>query len=155
MPRKNITENLMSAGGVVYRPNGDGQLEVAICGLRHPESWRLPKGTPDPGETVLQTALREVREETGLHVVSNDYIDSIEYWFVRAQDGKRCHKVVHFYLMKPVGGDISQHDHEFDIVKWAPVDDACDSLTYESEVDIVRKGISMVGQQVRTEKTAR
>ena len=154
MLRRNNAENLMSAGGVVYRANPSGQLEVAICGLRNPENWRLPKGTPDPGETVIQTALREVREETGLDVVSDDYIDSIEYWFVRAQDGKRCHKIVHFYLMKPVGGDLSRHDHEFDIVKWAPVEDACDSLTYESEVDIVRKGVSMVGQQVRTEKTA-
>ena len=155
MPRRNNTECLMSAGGVVYRSNGDGQIEVAICGLRYPESWRLPKGTPDPGETVLQTALREVSEETGLQVESDDYIDSIEYWFVRAQDGKRCHKVVHFYLMKAVGGDVERHDHEFDFVKWAPVEDACKSLTYESEVDIVRKGVSMVGQEVRTGQPTR
>ena len=58
MARKRNTESLMSAGGVVYRSNGAGHIEVAICGLRYPESWRLPKGTPDPGETVVQTALR-------------------------------------------------------------------------------------------------
>ena len=149
MPSKRNTEHLMSAGGVVYRVNAMKRIEVAICGLNNPISWRLPKGTPDLGESVIQTALREVREETGLEVVSDDYIGSVEYWFVRAQDGIRCHKVVHFYLMKPVGGDISQHDHEFDIVKWMTVEEALDSLTYESEVDIVRKGIAMVGEKVQ------
>ena len=149
MRRKPQTENLTSAGGVVYRFDRSGQLQVAICGLRYPESWRLPKGTPDPGETQRQTALREVREETGLNVEPQEYIDNIDYWFVRAQDGVRCHKVVHFYLMKPVGGDLDSHDHEFDFVKWAPVEEACESLTYESEVDIVRKGVSMVEQKAR------
>ena len=134
----------MSAGGVVYRANGHGQVEVVICGRSYPQIWGLPKGTPDPGETEEQTALREVREETGLEVVSERYIDSIEYWFVRAQDGSRCRKIVHFYLMKPVGGSLSNHDHEFDFVKWAPVSDACQSLTYDNEVDIVQKGVSMV-----------
>ena len=149
MFKERNTEYLMSAGGVVYRVNGKGQTEVAICGFSNPPNWRLPKGTPNPGESVLQTALREVREETGLEVSSESFIDSIEYWFVRAQDGKRCHKIVHFYLMKPVGGDISQHDHEFDIVRWMSAEEACESLTYESVADFVRKGVTVVGQKIR------
>ncbi len=149
--RKRPTFELMSAGGVVYRTDTVGRVEVIICGRAYPAIWGLPKGTPDAGETEEQTALREVREETGLEVVTEDYIDSIDYWFVRAGDGARCHKVVHFYLMRSVGGDVSQHDHEFDFVRWARTDDACESLTHDNEVDIVQKGVSMVGQGVRAD----
>ena len=60
---------------------------------------------PDPGETSEQTALREVAEETGLEVRITGPLDSIEYWFV--QSGTRIHKTVHYFLMEPVGGDLS------------------------------------------------
>ena len=146
--RKTRTVELMSAGGLVYRTNGKNGIEVVICGREYPAVWGLPKGTPDPGETEEQTALREVREETGLQVVSERYIDSIRYWFVRASDGARCHKIVHYYLMRPVGGDLSQHDHEFDFVEWKSSSEACRTLTYENEVEIVQKGASMVGEGV-------
>ncbi len=136
----------MSAGGVVYRVGADGRLEVAICGRAYPPLWALPKGTPDAGETERETALREVREETGLEVAAEGFIDSIRYTFVRAFDGARCRKVVHFYLMRATGGDFSLHDHEFDAVKWVSVEDACRYLTHQSEADLVRKAADMAAR---------
>ncbi len=56
---------LLSAGGVVFRKAGDA-VEVALIGLRGGEVWTLPKGLVDGKEKVRKTALREVREETGL-----------------------------------------------------------------------------------------
>ena len=148
MSRKRSVENMVSAGGVVYGTN-DGELEVVVCGRLSPPVWGLPKGTPDPGESREQTALREVTEETGLEVEIDRFIDKIDYWFVRSSDGVRCHKTVLYYLMSPVGGDISLHDHEFDEVRWLPADRAYETMTYENEVDVVKKGLSLVQKETR------
>ena len=140
MPSKEKIEHPVSAGGVVYRPV-DGHLDVLLCGRKSPRLWALPKGTPDPGETLEQTALREVREETGLDVAIQAPIGAIEYWFVRSQDGVRCHKTVHFYLMVPTGGDVSLHDPEFDLVSWFPEAKVFETMTYASEAEVVRKAL--------------
>jgi 8-oxo-dGTP pyrophosphatase MutT (NUDIX family) len=110
-----------------------------VVGRRDPGIWGLPKGTPNPGESMEQTALREVREETGLEVEIEQKIDAIEYWFVRAAIDTRFHKWVHFYLMRPTGGDTSEHDHEHDYVEWLPLSEAKSLLTYHNEVRILEK----------------
>ena len=122
---------------------GENSGEVVLCGRSQPPIWSLPKGTPELGETRVQTAIREVVEETGLKVKIECFIDSIEYWFVRPTDGVRCHKSVLFYLMSATGGDTSRHDHEFDDVRWFPVPEALRTLTYGDEAKIVEKGLSM------------
>ena len=136
-------EELVSAGGVVFRNNGNGP-EVVLCGKWMPRRlWALPKGTPEREETREQTALREVNEETGLEVRTQCFIDSIQYWFVRPQDGVRCHKTVLYYLMDSVGGDTSLHDNEFDEVRWFSVDDALKTMSYGNEAEVVKKGLTM------------
>ena len=145
MTRKRRVEHPVSAGGLVYRQGDDG-FEVVLCGRTSPLIWALPKGTPDPGETHEETALREVTEETGLEVARERFIDSIDYWFVRSTDGVRCHKTVYYYLMTAKGGDTARHDHEFDEVRWFPCRDAMKSMTYENEVRVVEKGLSLASQ---------
>jgi 8-oxo-dGTP pyrophosphatase MutT (NUDIX family) len=128
-----------SAGGIVIR-YVDGAPQLVI-GRRRRErdgvTWSLPKGTPHAGESLDQTALREVTEETGLEVAIVRPFDSIEYWFVQA--GTRIHKTVHYFLMTPIGGDLGQHDHEFDEVRWIRFDDAASLLSFDTERALVAR----------------
>ena len=130
-----------AAGGVVVRGSGDS-LEVVVAGRESDRTWVFPKGTPDRGETVEETALREVREETGLDVEIVSPIGVIDYWF--AVPGERVHKFVHFFLMRPRGGDVSRHDHEYDEVKWVPIAEARRLLTYDTYREILDRALEAV-----------
>src|SRR5579872_2134851 len=138
------TERAESFGGVVYRRGPGEGFEVIVVGRKDPGIYGLPKGTPNRGESVEETALREVREETGIEVDIETKIDAIEYWFVRAAIDTRFHKFVHFYLMRPTGGDTSQHDHEHDVVEWLPLGQAKALLTYQNEVRVLDKAESLL-----------
>jgi 8-oxo-dGTP pyrophosphatase MutT (NUDIX family) len=126
-----------SAGGVVvsFRRERPSLVVGMRRRARDAVTWTLPKGTPDPGETVEQTALREVGEETGLEVRIVEALPSIEYDFV--QDGTRIHKTVHYFLMEPIGGDLGRHDHEFERVRWVPFDEAGELLSFATERELV------------------
>ena len=144
--KKPRVEEPVSAGGVVYRSVG-GRVETVLCGRDNPIRWSLAKGTPDPGETMEQTALREVREETGLEVRIEEPIRSIDYWFADRESDVRYHKTVHFYLMTPIGGHTGQHDPEFDVVQWFPSDEALATLAYANEADVLRKALELIAQR--------
>ena len=139
-------KSLVSSGGVVYRQQ-NGSLETVLCGRSEPVRWSLAKGTPDPGETLEETALREVREETGLEVQLDSSLGSIEYWFSDRGSEVRYHKTVHFYLMVPVGGDTAQHDPEFDVVRWFQVDEALEAMAYNNEADVLRRALAVITER--------
>ncbi len=138
----------VSAGGVVCDQR-DGDVMIAVCGRLKTGLWALPKGTPDNGETLEETALREVREETGLSVEIAAPLGHIEYWFTR--DSERIHKRVYFYLMRPCGGSFDDHDPEFDVVRWVSAVEARDTLTYPSEREVLQRAMSALdaGEPVR------
>ncbi|MFN8521279.1 MAG: NUDIX hydrolase [Chloroflexota bacterium] len=135
-----------SAGGVVLRQGASGT--ELVLGRRRRErdgmTWSLPKGTPNGGETIEQTALREVEEETGLQVRILAPIGPIEYYFV--QSGTRIHKTVHYYLMEAVGGDLKLHDHEFDEVRWVRTDDASTLMTFPTEREVVARALPLADE---------
>ena len=127
----------------MYRETRDG-CEIVVCGRFDTKSHHLPKGTPEPGETREETALREVREETGLNVEIIRFVGEINYLIQCFGSGEKLKKTVFFYLMKSTGGDFSFHDEEFDFAKWVKVSEIVNTLTYINEVNIVQKSLSLV-----------
>lgn len=132
-----------SAGGIVFRDGGAGP--DLLMGRRRTERsrpiWSLPKGTPDAGETTEQTALREVLEETGLKMRILKTVGDVHYHFVR--DGVRIDKTVHYFLMEPTGGDLADHDHEFEEVRWVPLAEADRLMSFPTERDIVTRAMAV------------
>jgi 8-oxo-dGTP pyrophosphatase MutT (NUDIX family) len=133
-----------SAGGVVHR-TVDGRIEMALVHRRHPRLWALPKGTPNAGETLEETALRETREETGLQVRLEAPIRAISYVFVHGRT--RYHKTVHFFRMRAIGGSVDDHDHEFDEVAWLPVDEALELMTYDTDRAVVEEALQQLADE--------
>jgi 8-oxo-dGTP pyrophosphatase MutT (NUDIX family) len=138
------TATATSAGGIVVRDVGD--RKEFVVGRRRRDravTWTLPKGTPEAGETREETAIREVGEETGLVVRILRPIGDISYSFVR--DGTRYTKTVHYFLMEATGGDLADHDHEFEHVRWLAFDEAASTLTFETERELVARTAADLG----------
>jgi len=145
------TARATSAGGVVHRSEA-GRVEIVLVRRRVPPLWALPKGTPDAGETLAETAIRETSEETGLTVEIEEPISSITYFFVHGRT--RFHKTVHFFLMHPTGGRLEDHDHEFDEVRWVPLDEALKIMTHATERNVVERAAELLAARSQVARVA-
>ena len=106
-----------AAGGALWRL-ADGGIETALVHRPKYDDWSLPKGKPDEGEHPLETAVREVAEETGLDVVVGRRSVRTEYEV--AEGPKR----VDYWVMQVVGGAFEPNT-EVDELRWLPVEEAC------------------------------
>ncbi len=97
--------------------------------------WSLPKGHVEPGETAEQAAVREVAEETGISGEILGVLGTIDFWFVA--DGRRVHKTVHHFLLRAIGGDLSDDDVEVTEVAWVPFPELADRLAYPDERGLI------------------
>ena len=131
-----------SAGGVVVR----GSETIVIVPVRRAASGRavvaLPKGHIDPGETPIEAAAREVREEAGVEAEPVEKLGDVRYWYQRS--GLRIAKQVAFFLCEYRSGDPADHDSEVEIARWMPLAHAARELTYKGEREMVQRALERV-----------
>jgi 8-oxo-dGTP pyrophosphatase MutT (NUDIX family) len=90
--------------------------------------------------------MREVREETGVEVEPEGLVGDIKYWFSRPQEGVRYYKTVRHFLLRPIGGDPSLHDHEFDEVRWFQMEEALEMMTHATERSVVEEAAAIIAR---------
>lgn len=134
-----------SAGGVVV--NDSDEIVVIVPTRRSADGSKvlaLPKGHPDGAESPVQAALREVREEAGVEAEVVSSLGEVRYWYQRG--GRRIAKVVEFFLLRYVSGNVDDHDHEVEQARWIPATQALKTLTYAGERDMVRAALEHLEQ---------
>ena len=140
----------ISAGCVIYRTDPD-RISVALIRPKDRDSWSLPKGLVEPGESSEQAAGREAQEETGLQGNIVCKIGTVKYTYTAKWESppEKVFKIVTFYLMQHTGGDTKLHDWEVADVEWYPIDGAILNDAYSTEKDILRKAKVILANQSR------
>ncbi len=148
------TVHIWSAGGVIVRTHRD-IYEVLLCHRKFGALWALPKGTPKRHESPVYTAIREAREETGINVKVIQKLCTTNYTFSRLIYGQKGNKIVknkkpiiykktvYWFLMRDNGGNIENHDDEFDKVNWISYFEAKNLLTHKNESKVLEKAFSI------------
>jgi 8-oxo-dGTP pyrophosphatase MutT (NUDIX family) len=134
-----LTSTEFSAGGVVVR---HGKCVVIVPTRRAADGSKvlaLPKGHPEDGESAADAALREVREEAGVEARLVEKLGDVRYWYTR--DGRRIAKVVSFFLLEYLGGEVADHDGEVEDARWLALERAARELTYKGERDMASRAL--------------
>jgi 8-oxo-dGTP pyrophosphatase MutT (NUDIX family) len=134
-----LTSSEFSAGGIVVR---DGKCVVIVPTRRAADGSKvlaLPKGHPEDGESAADAALREVREEAGVESRLVEKLGDVRYWYTR--DGHRIAKVVSFFLLEYLSGEVTDHDREVEDARWLALERATRELTYKGERDMASRAL--------------
>lgn len=113
--------------------NETGTPRVLLVHRPRYDDWSFPKGKLDPGETVEEAALREVKEETGLDCSIIRELAVMRYGYRTRNKGRLRPKAVHYFLMERVSGGIQVPGEEVDRADWFEFDEAARKLSYQQD----------------------
>ena len=125
-------DTVTAAGGVVFREDGAGRVEIALIHRPAYDDWSLPKGKLDAGETLEQACLREVEEETGLRCRLLRPIACTRYI-----DRKGRPKVVFYWKLRPLGGGF-RPNREVDELRWLTLEESVATLSHPQDRKLLR-----------------
>jgi 8-oxo-dGTP pyrophosphatase MutT (NUDIX family) len=131
-------EVVRAAGGIVVKSEGPGTSRIAVIHRPRYDDWSFPKGKADHGEPDEATALREIREETGLTCEPGEELPTVRY-----MDALGRSKVVRYWLMTAMSGEFSVTD-EVDQIRWLTFAGAEHLLTYEHDRRLVRSAADLL-----------
>jgi 8-oxo-dGTP diphosphatase len=136
----------VSAGGLLLRKVSPDIFVVIVERMTDIESkWKpvlrqLPKGNIEVGESPLQAALREVKEETGFDAEVLAQAGTAEWSYDR--NGERFHETIHYYFLRPASVAPAPHDTEFETVRWVSIQEARRILSYPEERQLIERVIA-------------
>ena len=142
--RRAPVQQEVSAGGVVYRRDGEG-IEVVLASRRTRRgdlAWGLAKGGIEAGESLEDAAVREVLEETGYTAEIESSLGETRYFYVWEET--RIRKTVHFFLMRCTGGDPDDRDDEMEEIRWFPLERALRRAAYRGEREVLGRAAEIL-----------
>ena len=123
--------SVRAAGGLVVRRGADGQPRVALVHRPRYDDWSFPKGKLRRGETLLDCALREVREETGFLCIAEEALGVTEY-----VDRRERPKLVRYWVMHRITGDF-RPSNEVDSIAWVRPVEAVLRLSHAHDQELL------------------
>ncbi len=127
---------VQAAGGVVVRRSSSGARDVVLVHRPAYDDWTLPKGKLEPGEGLLQAAVREVREETGLDCLLGPRLGTVGYVDASGRD-----KTAHYWAMVTTSDGLAP-TKEIDEARWVPLEDAAPQLSYDRDREVLSRAAS-------------
>lgn len=135
-----------SAGAVVYYCDADQKHLYYLVIQSSGGHWDFPKGKIEEGETLRQTAIREVKEETGLEITLHDEFEQRYSYFFRGRDGITVNKEVTMYIARAHSRDVVlSHEHIY--FKWLSKKEAVEQLTYNNARQILEMADQFIFSQ--------